>query len=253
MDHLKGHGWQGLSLGQALQFAEGPNVTITFDDGCETDLLAAAPILRQAGFNATFFITVGRLGKPGYLSKAQVKELSEGFEIGSHSMTHAYLTDLDESGLRHEICDSKLPTGADHRETGRPLLMSWRTLRSASGGSGSRRWLQDTRHQPHSGKFQKDGPLCTGARRDPARYPLEHVCCALRGKIIVPHATPKYVSRSCQADSGQFILRSRARHVAASLKSCSLAEKISGHLLPDLMGTAPVGLGFRVCWHSSDN
>jgi len=59
MDHLKGHGWQGLSLGQALQFAEGPNVTITFDDGCETDLLAAAPILRQAGFNATFFITVG--------------------------------------------------------------------------------------------------------------------------------------------------------------------------------------------------
>jgi peptidoglycan/xylan/chitin deacetylase (PgdA/CDA1 family) len=108
MDHLKGHGWQGLSLGQALQFAEGPNVTITFDDGCETDLLAAAPILQQAGFNATFFITVGRLGKPGYLSKAQVKELSEGFEIGSHSMTHAYLTDLDESGLRHEICDSKL-------------------------------------------------------------------------------------------------------------------------------------------------
>ena len=38
-------------------------MTITFDDGCETDLLVAAPILRQAGFNATFFITWGRLGK----------------------------------------------------------------------------------------------------------------------------------------------------------------------------------------------
>jgi peptidoglycan/xylan/chitin deacetylase (PgdA/CDA1 family) len=108
MDYLKGLGWQGLSVGQALQFPEGRNVTITFDDGCETDLLAAAPILQQAGFNATFFITVGRLGKPGYLSKAQLKELSEGFQIGSHSMTHAYLTDLDENGLRHEICDSKL-------------------------------------------------------------------------------------------------------------------------------------------------
>lgn len=108
MNYLKATGWQGVSVGQALGFPEGRNVAITFDDGSETDLLAAAPILRQAGFNATFFITCGRLGKAGYLSSAQLKELSEGFEIGSHSMTHAYLPDLDESGLRQEICDSKL-------------------------------------------------------------------------------------------------------------------------------------------------
>ena len=107
--HMKRNGWQGLSVGQAVQFPEGRNVAMTFDDGCETDLLIAAPILRQAGFNATFFITCGRLGKPGYLSPAQLRELSgQGFEIGCHSMTHAYLTDLDESGLRHEISDAKL-------------------------------------------------------------------------------------------------------------------------------------------------
>jgi peptidoglycan/xylan/chitin deacetylase (PgdA/CDA1 family) len=108
IDYLKRNAWQGLSVGQALVFPEGRNVTLTFDDGCETDLLAAAPILRQAGFNATFFITCGRLGTPGYLSAAQLQELSgQGFEIGCHSMTHAYLTDLDERGLRHEISDSK--------------------------------------------------------------------------------------------------------------------------------------------------
>jgi peptidoglycan/xylan/chitin deacetylase (PgdA/CDA1 family) len=108
MDHLEMNGWQGLSVGQALSFPEGRNVTITFDDGCETDLLAAAPILRQSGFNATFFITCERLGKAGYLSPAQLKELSgQGFEIGCHSMTHPYLTDLDASGLRHEISDAK--------------------------------------------------------------------------------------------------------------------------------------------------
>lgn len=108
MDHLKRSGWQGLSVGQALRFPGGHNVSITFDDGCETDLLAAAPILREAGFNATFFITCGRLGKPGYLSTPQLKELSgQGFEIGCHSMTHPYLTDLDESGLRREIIDAK--------------------------------------------------------------------------------------------------------------------------------------------------
>ena len=108
MDHLKRNGWQGLSVGQSLGFPEGHNVCITFDDGCETDLLAAAPVLQQAGLNATFFITCGRLGTSGYLSPAQLKELSrQGFEIGCHSMTHRYLNDLDERGLRHEIIDAK--------------------------------------------------------------------------------------------------------------------------------------------------
>jgi len=106
--YLKEDGWQGLSVGQALAFPDGRNVAVTFDDGSETDLLVAAPILRRAGFNATFFITCGRLGTPGYLSHAQLKELSQGFEIGCHSMTHPYLTDLDDNGLRREISDAKL-------------------------------------------------------------------------------------------------------------------------------------------------
>jgi peptidoglycan/xylan/chitin deacetylase (PgdA/CDA1 family) len=109
MDYLKGNAWRGLSVGQALSFPEERCVTITFDDGCETDLLVAAPLLRHAGFNATFFITTGRLGTPGYLSPTQLKELCAlGFEIGCHSMTHPYLTDLEESGLRHEIADAKI-------------------------------------------------------------------------------------------------------------------------------------------------
>jgi hypothetical protein len=108
MNHLKDQGWHGLSVSQALAFPPGPNVAITFDDGCETDLLQAAPILRQAGFSATFFITCGRLGTAGYLSTSQLRELSaQGFEIGCHSMTHPYLTELDEAGLRYEICEAK--------------------------------------------------------------------------------------------------------------------------------------------------
>lgn len=108
MNYLKSHGWRGLSVGEAIQFPEGKNVAITFDDGCETDLLAAGPILRETGFGATFFITSGRLGTPGYLSQAQLRALSvEGFEIGCHSMSHPYLTELDDHGLRREIVDSK--------------------------------------------------------------------------------------------------------------------------------------------------
>jgi len=108
IDYLRSNGWRGLSVGEALKFPAESCVAITFDDGCETDLLAASPILKQANFGATFFITSGRLGAPGFLSPAQVRELSsQGCEIGCHSMTHPYLTDLDEGGLRREICDSK--------------------------------------------------------------------------------------------------------------------------------------------------
>jgi peptidoglycan/xylan/chitin deacetylase (PgdA/CDA1 family) len=105
---LRNNGWAGLSVSQALQYPEQRSVAITFDDGCETDLLTAAPMLREAGFNATFFITSGKLGRAGYLSRTQLTELSTmDFEIGCHSMTHAYLTDVDEEGLRREIAESK--------------------------------------------------------------------------------------------------------------------------------------------------
>jgi peptidoglycan/xylan/chitin deacetylase (PgdA/CDA1 family) len=113
---LGARGYQGLSVGQALAFPEGSSsctddctkICVTFDDGSETDLLAAAPILHQAGFGATFYITAGWLGTPGHLSALQLKELSvQGFEIGCHSMTHPMLTDLDEAGLQREIVDAK--------------------------------------------------------------------------------------------------------------------------------------------------
>ncbi len=112
MELLKASGYQRLSGGQARAVPEGSSISkngcITFDDGSETDLLAAAPLLHQAGFGATFYITAGWLGQPGHLSASQLRELGgQGFEIGCHSMTHPMLTDLDEAGLRREIADAK--------------------------------------------------------------------------------------------------------------------------------------------------
>jgi len=108
MQHLKILGYQGVSVSQALEFAARSRVALTFDDGCETDLFAAAPVLRQAGFNATFYITAGWLGQPGQLSAEQLIELSrQRFEIGCHGQSHAYLTDLDDRALRRETGDAK--------------------------------------------------------------------------------------------------------------------------------------------------
>jgi peptidoglycan/xylan/chitin deacetylase (PgdA/CDA1 family) len=108
MQWLKDADWQGVSVSQALTFPAKPGVTITFDDGCETDLLMAAPILKEFGFGATFYVTTGLVGTRGYLSASQVRELHDlGLEIGCHSMTHAYLPDLDDARLHAEVAGAK--------------------------------------------------------------------------------------------------------------------------------------------------
>jgi peptidoglycan/xylan/chitin deacetylase (PgdA/CDA1 family) len=108
IDWLRENGWRGLSVGEALCVPAAKSVAITFDDGCETDWITAAPILQEAGFNATFYVTAGFLNKPGFMTTAQLRELSSaGFEIGCHSMTHAYLNDLDAAQLNFEIVASR--------------------------------------------------------------------------------------------------------------------------------------------------
>ncbi|MFZ0798432.1 MAG: polysaccharide deacetylase family protein [Terriglobales bacterium] len=109
MAWMKTSGWRGLNVGEALRYPAEPSVCITFDDGCETDLIAAAPVLCEFGFNATFYLTAGFIGTPGYLNASQVRDLdAQGFEFGCHSMTHPYLSDLTEPDLKREVVDAKL-------------------------------------------------------------------------------------------------------------------------------------------------
>ncbi|HLZ39510.1 MAG TPA: polysaccharide deacetylase family protein [Candidatus Sulfotelmatobacter sp.] len=105
---LRNKGWRGVSVSEAVRTFPEKAVAITFDDGSETDLLYAAPLLREMKFGGTFYITAGFLGKSGYLSPTQLRELAGmGFEIGCHSMTHAYLTDLNDTDLHREIAEAK--------------------------------------------------------------------------------------------------------------------------------------------------
>jgi peptidoglycan/xylan/chitin deacetylase (PgdA/CDA1 family) len=105
---LRENGWQGLSVSEALGANHQKAVAITFDDGCETDLIAAAPVLHEVGLHATFYVTAGFLDKPGYMSTPQLRELHDaGFEIGCHSMTHAYLNDLSPQELQVEVVNAK--------------------------------------------------------------------------------------------------------------------------------------------------
>src|SRR3984893_9571227 len=139
MAWIKESGWRGLNVGEALRYPAEPGVCITFDDGCETDLIAAAPVLREFGFNATVYLTAGFLGTPGYLSAAQARALvAQGFQIGCHSMTHPYLSDLTEPELKREVVDAKLQIEAI---VGHPIEHF-----SCPGGRYDQRTLQMARH-----------------------------------------------------------------------------------------------------------
>ena len=107
---LKADGLEGLGVGRALD-TDGPaagRVVVTFDDGCETDLLSAAPLLSEFGFGATFYVVAGFVGRCGYLAPGQVRELAEqGFEVASHSLTHRLLRGLPDREVRRELTESK--------------------------------------------------------------------------------------------------------------------------------------------------
>ena len=103
MERLASEGWRGQNVTQSIGSFSEKTVCITFDDGAETDLISAAPLLSKLGFGAPSYITVEYLGKPGYMTHAQVRELhAAGFEIACHSLTHPYLTDIDNDRLREE-------------------------------------------------------------------------------------------------------------------------------------------------------
>jgi len=81
-------------------------VVLTFDDGNTSDLRTVAPILKQHGFGATFFITSGWIGNNDRLTWSDVKQLQQsGFEIGCHTVTHPNLLRLSVEQIRREIAD----------------------------------------------------------------------------------------------------------------------------------------------------
>jgi len=107
ISYLRSKGWKACKVSTALQ-GEDRAVALTFDDGASSDIEVAAPALSYAGFTATFYVVSSWVGTRGYLSRRELSQLAElGFEIGSHSVTHAFLPDLTAARLREEMRHSK--------------------------------------------------------------------------------------------------------------------------------------------------
>ena len=62
---------------------------LTFDDGNDTDLRIAVPLLTTANLTAAFFIPSDRIGTPGYVTEDDIRAMhAAGMEIGSHGCAH---------------------------------------------------------------------------------------------------------------------------------------------------------------------
>ena len=67
----------------------GKPIMLTFDDTDLDQFTIARPTLAQYGYKGMYFVMTVSLGRPHYMSKAQVKQLSdEGNVIGSHTWDH---------------------------------------------------------------------------------------------------------------------------------------------------------------------
>jgi len=77
---------------------------LTFDDGNASDVEIALPALTRRGLTAAFFIPSDRIGKPHYLSEADVRALhAAGMEIGSHGCRHLRWTDVPDAEIARDV------------------------------------------------------------------------------------------------------------------------------------------------------
>jgi len=79
-------------VGAAVRSVQVPDklVVLTFDDAVKSHRVIVAPLLKDLGFGATFFITHRWMtDRQNFMNWQDVKEIYEmGFEIGNHSWTH---------------------------------------------------------------------------------------------------------------------------------------------------------------------
>ena len=85
------------------------SAVLTFDDGYEDFYTVAFPILKKNYIRATVFIVNDFIGRKGFLTKDQVKEIidSDLVEIGAHTLDHAYLKNMSPTAAKRQIFESK--------------------------------------------------------------------------------------------------------------------------------------------------
>jgi peptidoglycan/xylan/chitin deacetylase (PgdA/CDA1 family) len=113
LEFIARSGRRGVSMRQAheaLQDGRVPSdwVVVTFDDGNLSDYVHARPLLLDMGFNGTFFVGGDRVGADGGLTGEMISRMAnDGLDIGSHGMSHRFLSVLSAEEESIELEESK--------------------------------------------------------------------------------------------------------------------------------------------------
>ena len=121
LDFLLAEGYATPTISEVMADPDGyrgRTAVITFDDGY-VDNLEAASALHRRGMRATWYVVSGSIGRePAWpfdgrpagrtMNAAELRGLrQEGMEIGSHSLSHPRLTELDPYARQREVMQSK--------------------------------------------------------------------------------------------------------------------------------------------------
>lgn len=112
----------------AVQVGSTPTFALTFDDAFRSTFVNGFPVLERLGVPATVFAPTSFIGRnepmcwPGidhWVGGPDERELipmtwqeletvaAAGWEVGSHTLSHARLPELDDHALETELCDSR--------------------------------------------------------------------------------------------------------------------------------------------------
>lgn len=82
------------------------NFSLSVDDGHPLDL-RIADMLSRHGLRASFYVPIHNIEGAPVMSAAQSRELSQHFDMGSHTLDHRYLTTVNDAEAWRQITDGK--------------------------------------------------------------------------------------------------------------------------------------------------
>jgi len=107
----------------ALPEDAGDTVAITVDDGADSSVVDAyLDFARDSGVRLTFFVTSSYPGWTDCKDKMTPLVESGQVQLGNHTVTHAGLTSLDESGIISEVSQCEEFLNSTYGVTGTPFI-----------------------------------------------------------------------------------------------------------------------------------
>ena len=116
LGNLKNMGFSTINLDLFRRYLADPEtplpenpLMISFDDGYLDNFLNAYPILRDYGMTAAFYIITGMVGEEDRLTSDHIREMAaNGMSIGSHTVSHRALGELETEEAAAELSLSRL-------------------------------------------------------------------------------------------------------------------------------------------------